>query len=96
MIRRESCFRLRPDVRYRIIDEEAVVIRQDAGEVVVLNPVGARVLHLVGPDLEVRALIERMAREYAASAQTLEAEVLGFLEELVAAGVIEEVPSHGA
>jgi len=86
-------FRLRPDVRYRIIDGEAVVIRQDDAEVVVLNGVGARVLELVHAAKPVSALLEVLCAEYQVSQKELERDIFGFLEELLAAGVIEA--AHG-
>lgn len=88
-----STFRLRGDVRYRIIDGEAVVIRQDDAEVVVLNGVGARVLDLLHSGKPLPALLEIMSGEYEVPREELEQDVIGFLEELLAAGVIEA--AHG-
>lgn len=42
-------YRLAPDVRFRVVSGEGVVVRQDAGEVLVVNGVAARVLELLDP-----------------------------------------------
>jgi len=85
--------RLCKDVRYRIIDGEAVVVRQDAGEVVVLNPVGARVLDLVRELDAVTRILDGMMREYDAPPESIERDVLGFLQELLDTRVIDVMES---
>jgi hypothetical protein len=86
-----SVFRHRGDVRYRIIDDEAVVIRQEAGEVLGLNPTAARLLDLIDGEASVQELIDKMAEEFATGRDVLEREVPDFLKELLDAGVIEEL-----
>ena len=82
-------FQRRKDVRYRIIDGEAVVIRQEAGEVLGINNVGARLLELVDGEMPVREIIDALAREYEAERSVLEEDAIEFLQELVGAGLIE-------
>ena len=89
MITGASRVRLCPDVRYRIIDGEAVVVRQEVGEVVVLSPVGARILDLVREVDGVSNLLDCLIREYDADAESLERDLHGFLQELLDAGVID-------
>ncbi len=84
-------FRHCGDVRYRVIDDEAVVIRQDAGEVLGLNDVGARLLELIDGKTSVKVLLEKMADEFEIDRSRLEQDVLGFLQELGEAGVIEQI-----
>lgn len=84
-------FRHCGDVRYRVIDDEAVVIRQDAGEVLGLNDVGARLLELIDGKASVKVLLEKMADEFEIDRNRLEQDVLGFLQELGEAGVIEQI-----
>ena len=84
-------FRQRPDVRYRQIDGEAVVLRQDAGETLVLNEEGSLILDQLAkgrpPEAAAAALVETFEVE---PAQAL-ADVLRFAAELAAAGVLEKL-----
>jgi hypothetical protein len=84
-------FRRRDDVRYRIIDGEAVVIRQQAGEVLGINDVGARLLELVDGNMAVVELIDALDGEYEVERSVLERDVLEFLQEIAEAGLIETV-----
>ena len=81
------------DVRYRVLDGEAVVLRQRAAEVLGLNRVGSRVLELVDGETGVPELLDRLADEFEVERATLEADVRAFLDELVAAGVLERLPA---
>lgn len=85
-----TVLRRRSDVRYRLIEDEAVVLRQSAAEVLVLNGVGASVLDLADGDRPVSEWIEELAREYDADPATLKRDVLEFAAELCAAGLLEE------
>jgi pyrroloquinoline quinone biosynthesis protein D len=89
-------FRRASDVRYRVLDGEAVVLRQRAAEVLGLNRVGSRVLELVDGESGVPEILDRLADEFEVERGTLEADVRAFLDELVAAGVLERVPAETA
>ena len=79
------------DTRYRNIGGEGVVVRQTAGEVLVLNEIGVRVLELLEAALPVSGLLDALDAEYEIDRPTLERDVLAYLQELVDAGVIERV-----
>ncbi len=91
MIEAHTVFKTCADARYRNIGDEGVVVRQTAGEVLVLNAVGVRVLELLAEDRPVSGLIEALAAEYAIDRATLEQDVPAYLQELLEAGVIEPV-----
>jgi len=80
------------DIRWRRIDGEAVVIRQRAGEVLVMNEVAARILDLADGRTPVSAWIEILAQEYDADREALERDVLAFTAELAAEGMLEVDP----
>ncbi|HEX3527163.1 MAG TPA: PqqD family protein [Thermoanaerobaculia bacterium] len=82
---------LRPsrDIRYRRIDGEAVVVRQKAAEVLVMNEVAARLLDLADGRSSVGAWIDVLAGEYEVDRETLERDVLTFAAELAAEGMLE-------
>jgi hypothetical protein len=91
MIDPQSVLRRRGDVRYRVLDGEAVVVRQGAGEVLVMNEVAARILDLADGAATVAGWVEALAAEYDVARPALEHDVLGFAGELAAAGVLEVV-----
>lgn len=81
----------RGDVRFRLLDGEAVVLRQRAGEVMVLNEVGARILELADGTTPVAGWVEALAAEYEVGRDELARDVLYFAGELAAAEVLEPV-----
>lgn len=91
MIAPSSVLRARSDVRYRVVDQKAIVIRQREGEVVVLNQVGARVLDLLQAGRPVQGVLDAMAAEFEVGRAELERDVLAFLGDLVDGGILEEV-----
>ncbi|MEM6702125.1 MAG: PqqD family protein [Acidobacteriota bacterium] len=83
--------RLRRDVRFRVVGDEAIVIRQRAAEVLVLNEVGARILQLLEGEPNLDELVDSLAQEFEAERSQLQADAVAFVAELVEAGVLEEV-----
>jgi len=90
MIRHTTVLAKSSDARYRNIGGEGVVVRQSAGEVLVVNGVGARVLDLLETRTPVGGLLDTLAAEYAIDRATLECDVLAYLQELLDAGIIED------
>ena len=78
------------DVRYRVVGEEAVVVRQNAAEVLALNDVGARILELIDAKSTVGQLIETMSSEYDVDREELIRDVENFVAAIHDAGIIEE------
>jgi coenzyme PQQ biosynthesis protein PqqD len=91
MIALTSVLRPRPDIRYRIVEGEAVVVRQDAAELIVLNETGARVLQLMDGARSVAAIIDTMVEEFAAERPDIERDVMAFIGELTELGATEQV-----
>jgi Coenzyme PQQ synthesis protein D (PqqD) len=90
-----TILRRRADVRYRRIEGEAVVLRQSAAEVLVINEVGACVLDLADGRRPVGEWIEALGREFDADPEDLARDVLEFAGEAAAAGLLEAVPGGG-
>jgi hypothetical protein len=86
-----TVLRRRPDVRYRRIEGEAVVVRQSSAEVLVLNGVGADVLDLADGERPVGAWIDALFEVYDTDAESLARDVLTFAAELTEAGLLEPV-----
>jgi len=89
---RNPSFRIRKAVRYRIVDREAVVVRQDSGEVMVLNEVGARVLALLAEGLSPSEIARRIPEEFEVTPEQADEDVKLYLDELMVAGLIERAP----
>ena len=81
------------DVRYRIVGEEAVVVRQDAAEVLALNDVGARVLELIEKKFSVGRMIDTMLDEYDVDRTELARDIESFVMAITDAGIVERVSS---
>lgn len=92
MITSSTILRRPADVRYRRIEGEAVVLRQSAAEVLVLNGVGASVLDLADGRRAVGEWIDALAEEYGADRATVARDVLEFAVEAAEAGLLEALP----
>lgn len=77
------------DVRFRMVDREAVVIRQNSAEVLVMSEVGARLLVLADGIRPLKACLEVLAGEFDVDRETLERDVLQFAAELADQGILE-------
>ena len=89
MIESTSVFRTRTDARYRNIGGEGIVVRQAAGEVLVLNDIGVRVLDLLAAGNAVAGVVTVLNAEYDIDAPTLERDVLAYVQDLLDAGIVE-------
>lgn len=95
-IKPSTVLRRRSDVRYRRVEDEAVVVRQSSAEVLVLNEVGASVLDLADGERDVRAWIEALSEVYDTDREVLARDVLAFAAEMAEAGLLEPVGEEGA
>lgn len=90
------------NARTRLNRASDLLWRDLGGEILVTAPGGKGVERLGGSALQVWALLERprtveeCTRAIAGPSDAIAAEVESFLEELVARGVVEEVPEYDA
>jgi len=91
----DSVLGRRADVRFRVIDAEGVVVRQSAGEVLVLNDLGTRILALADGVTPVAHWIDKLLGEYEVERPVLERDVLDFAAELVEQGLLEAASAAG-
>lgn len=82
-------YRRAADVRFRILDGEAVVVRQRAAEVLGLDAAASRILELLDGERSLEAVIAALTAEYEGEPEAIAREVEAFVEELVAAGIVE-------
>jgi len=86
-----AIFKPRPDVRFRVVGDEAVVVRQEDAEVIALNDVGASVLSLLDARRSVRDVLDALLEQYDVDRESLSSDLARFLSELRDAGVVEQV-----
>jgi len=91
MIDSTRVLRRKDDVRYRIVGDEGVAIRQSAAEVLALNDVGARMLELIDSEISLGALMDAMLDEYDVDREELSRDVERFVAQMNEAGLVEEV-----
>ena len=88
MIDRSAVYRRANDVRYRVLDGEAVVLCQQRGEVIGLSEVGARMLDLCDGARDFEGVLDRLGEEFEVERAALELDVTDFLGQLVEIGVL--------
>lgn len=76
------------DTRYRRVQDEGVVIRQSTAEALVVNDLGARLLDLIDGRRAVGEMLDLLEAEYEVDRPRLQADVLDYLLELQAAGLV--------
>ncbi|HEY8021919.1 MAG TPA: PqqD family protein [Thermoanaerobaculia bacterium] len=86
----------RSDVRFRIVDGEAVVVLQESAEVMVLNATAARLLELADGERPLAAIAAALAAEFEVEPEVLREDLLAGARELAAAGLLELAPGGGA
>ena len=85
----EKAYQRSSDVRYRIVGDKAVVVRQDLAEVMLLNEVGARVLDLLDGERTMAEINQLILSEYEVDQARLEQDLRRFIEELQRAGILQ-------
>ena len=89
MIALDSKLRRASHVRFRMIDDEAVLFAQHSGEILVLDEVGARIFVAIGDESTPAAIVAALAEEYEVAEEKLREDVLVFLEELAEAELLD-------
>jgi hypothetical protein len=91
MISLTTVLRRHPGVRFRVLNDEAVVLHQGSAEVMVLDAVATRILSLADGVSPVSRWAEVLLREYEVPREVLERDILDFAAELVREGLLESV-----
>ena len=81
-----------PAASWQRVDGETVVLQAEAGELVGLNGVGGRAWELLDGELTVEEVAARLAAEFGADPERVLADVRAFVEELLAARLLERAP----
>ena len=89
----KKSYKLPSDVRYRVVGGEAVVLRQNDAEVVVLNEVGSRILDLMAAGRSLQAARRVLLEEFDVAPEELDRDLREFVTELETSNVLESVPN---
>jgi hypothetical protein len=72
-----------PQVAAQIVDDEAVIVLSDAGEINVLDPVGTRVWELIDGLRTVQQIVDVIVDEFEVTLEQAQSDVVEFMETLV-------------
>lgn len=85
--------KLHPDVRFRAVPPEGVLVNQRNAEVLVVNDLGLRVVELLQGTCSHRQVLQELQKEYDASPTTIATDVDSFLKDLQTRGLLVEANS---
>lgn len=80
---------LSPDIRYRTVTPEGVVVHLKRGEVVVVNELGVKILELIEKTGSRSDVIDRLSQTYDAPRDRIEADVQQFCDDMRNHGLLE-------
>jgi hypothetical protein len=75
------------NILFRRVAGEGVVVDQRRAEVMVVNEVGLRVLELLRDKVSVEDIVATVSDEFDAQPETVEADVLRFIDEITERGM---------
>ena len=81
-------FRLSPDVLYRDLEGQAVILDLSSGLYFGLNEVGTRIWTLIGEGRSVADIVQILSREYEADASNIERDVRELADALLSRNLI--------
>ena len=81
-------YRLDPHARFRVMDDEGIFVLQDAGEVLVVNEIGAFIVEQLKSERSLDEVVAKMTERYAVDADRARLDAGSLLDELFRAGAI--------
>lgn len=85
-----------PEIAWRVIDEEAVVVNPRSGIAYPFNPVATRCWELADGSRSIEKIIETIAKEFEAPKSQIAADVGMFFDELEIKGLVGWPKADGA
>jgi hypothetical protein len=85
----DSVLRRRPDIRFRRVGHEWVVIRQDSAEVLVLNEWAGSVLELIDGSKSLHEIAGALEARYEGDGHSIHVDVIAFASDLESQGLCE-------
>lgn len=84
-----------PDVVFRELDGEAVILNLETGLYFGLNEMGTRIWQLLDAHAEVRRVLDTLRDEFDVADDRLSADLLALVEQLRDKGLVHVVPAAG-
>ena len=85
--------RVAPDVLFRVISDEAVLVNLNTEVYLGLNPVGTRMWSVLKDARSVQAAYDELLREYEVEPARLRSDLEEFLQQLLDQSLIETAPA---
>ena len=84
-----TTYQLNPHARFRILDDEGVFVLQEAGEVVVVNQVGAMIVKSLSDGQTLSHVVDQVVEQFEVDASTARADVDSLVADLNKAGALQ-------
>jgi len=81
-------YRVDPHARFRVMDDEGIFVLQDAGEVLVINEVGAFIVEQLKAERSLDEVVATLTARYTVDAERARADASSLLDQLLEAGAI--------
>lgn len=81
-------YRVDPHARFRVMDDEGIFVLQGAGEVLVVNEIGAFIVEQLKSERSLDEVVAKMTERYAVDADRARSDAGSLLDELLRAGAI--------
>ncbi len=81
--------RLRDGIVFRVLEDEAAVVKPEDGTLMILNETGTFILKSIGKGITVERLIRNIMKDYETTTAKTEKDVIFFLKKLEKEGLIE-------
>jgi hypothetical protein len=81
--------RVAPDVLFRLVGDEGVLVNLRTERYLGLNPVGTRMWHVLNSATSIQAAYEELIEEYEVEPTQLRADLEEFIDELLGQSLIE-------
>jgi len=81
-------YRVEPHARFRVMDDEGIFVLQEAGEVLVINQVGAFIVEQLEGSRSLDELVAAITGRYEVDAKRARADARSLLDALLEAGAI--------
>ena len=88
-MREDSKFKLLADVRFRVVDDDGVIIRQSEGEVILVNELGGQILTLIQQQQSLTDIVAALKARYSAEPTEVMEDTRAFLKEMLTSQVID-------
>ena len=84
-------YRIEPHARFRVMDDEGVFVLQEAGEVLVVNQVGAFIVKELDGARSLDELVAAITERYDVDSERARADASALLASLLEAGAIKQL-----